>query len=187
MIQNSFKLLILDYFIAVVASFLTYISFFPSDMLIFGLIGTLNWGFFTFYLAGTLLCLFLYLHLLCYSSYLRFKNINQQIKQLTKVIMTTRFRNKLIGKCIKEHNSACVDISKLNKFWRYITFIIYLAYIPQFCFMLLQTIKMESPNWYLLVSRGGIGFGAFATFFTIVLFILSSEMITTEVRFFLFN
>ena len=154
-------------------------------MLIFGLIGTLNWGFFIFYMTGTLVCMFMYLHLLCYSSYLKFKNINQQIKQATKEILTTRFRNKLIEKCIEEHNSACVDISKLNKFWGKITFIIYLAYTPLFCIMLLQTIKMESPNWYLMVSRVGIGFGAVATFSTIVLFILSSEMVTTEVRVFL--
>jgi hypothetical protein len=149
----------------------------------FGILAATSFSIFLFYAMGSLCSAFLYLHLICYSSYLKFKTINKDIKQLVS-LMTKREKSKLRGNLvksiIKRHNEACSSLVEFNKFWRLVIFVIYLSYQPMFCMMLLQSLVIKPDNIAKFIIKMSLAFGALCSIFIILVFSLSTEMVSTE-------
>ena len=158
-----------------------YAYFYPlEDFLKFGIIGALNMGVQIFYIVGTLASLFFYLHLLCYTCYLKFKNISEKIKRAAKQSNLFTERN-LIKQILDEYNDTCITLTAYNKFWRIVIFIIYMIFLPQACLMLILSIRTEPLNLAWLMNKIGLAFGALMSILFILLFALSGEFVATKV------
>lgn len=167
---------------------ISYAHFYSFENFIkFGILGATSFAVFMFYIEGSLCSAFLYLHLICYACYLKFKKINDEIKQLIQLLKKLRKSKfsvnlRAIKSIIIKHDKACSSLVKFNKFWRLVIYVIYIGYQAMFCMMLLQAIMLQTNNGLIsLVIKVCMGFGAVCAIFIIQVFALSAEMVSTEV------
>src|SRR5581483_8251630 len=99
--------------------FVGYAHFYSFENLIkFGIIGAASFDIFMFYITGTLCSTFLYLHLICYACYLKFKKINEEIKltSLKMKLKVSKSTVRLVESIINRHDEACSSLAEFNKF-----------------------------------------------------------------------
>jgi len=159
-----------------------YAQFYSFENFIkFGIIGATSFALLLFLTDGVLISAFLYLHLICYACYLRFKKVNSQIRDFISLVnkSKTSINSKIFYSVIKEHDEACSSLNEFNKFWRLIICVIYLGYQPMFCMMLLQAIMLEAGPMTMLIKLSN-GFGAINVLVIIQVFALSAERVSTE-------
>jgi len=124
----------------------------------------------------------MYLHLLCYSSYLEFQLVNEKIENLSKTIVKVkRIPRKMTQIILNQHTRAINRLAKYNQFWRLIIFMIYVIYIPQFCLMSFQSIIIPTDSIVNVISKFGLGVGAVINLSSVILFALSAKMVETQV------
>jgi hypothetical protein len=166
-----------------------YFLLYPLDDFIkYGIVGAIDFGVLVFYIACCMICTFLYLHLLCYACYLRFKLINRKIRIIIDKIPKVKFiSNKMIDEILILHHEACIVIEKYNKFWKLAIFIIYSSYTPAFVFISFQSFKIEPDNIIFLLSKIGYAVGGIVTLSTVIIFAISAQIVEAQVKNVFFN
>jgi hypothetical protein len=128
---------------------------------------------------------FLYLHLICYVCYLKFKKINDDIRRLIISIKKSKKPKSIFSREVKtilnEHDEACLSLFEYNKFWRLVILVIYYGYQPISCMLLLQGIMIKANHSYIIwIIKAANAFGSLFGIFVILMFALSTEMVSTE-------
>jgi len=87
---------------------------------------------------------------------------------------------KLVQSIINRHDEACSSLVEFNKFWRLVIFVIYQSYQPMSCMMLLQALAFKTDSLVNLFLKMSMTFSAVAVLCVVLLFSLSTEMVSTE-------
>ena len=92
----------------------------------------------------------------------------------------SKSRVKIVQSIINRHDDTCSSLVEFNKFWRLVILVIYLGFQPMGCMLLMQALVLKADSLVNLSMKMGMAFGAFCSIFVILVFALSTEMVSTE-------